>query len=96
MPNLSLDKINENVEYLLSGAVDFEFRTTSARELHTEDDFEKIGKWIKGAPRYFIQVYKDSGATIGEPLTPMSKEEYEACLARVAPYVKQAEIRGMD
>lgn len=96
VPNIRLDKISESIEFLLSGSVDFEFRTTSSRELHTPDDFEKIGQWIKGAPRYFIQAYKDSGATIGEPMTPMTKEEYEECLARVKPFVERAEIRGVD
>ena len=96
VPNLRLDKIEESVNFLLSGAVDFEFRTTSAKELHTPDDFESIGRWIKGAPRYFIQAYKDSGATIGAPLTPMTKEEYQECLSRVSPFVAHAEIRGVD
>lgn len=96
VPGMRLDKINESVEFLLSGAVDFEFRTTTVKELHTPDDFDKIGQWINGAPRYFIQAYKDSGELIEGGLNPMTKDEYLECLARVFPYVAKAELRGID
>lgn len=96
VPNMRLDKINESVSYLLSGAVDFEFRTTAVNELHEPDDFDKIGRWIAGAPRYFIQAYKDSGNILAGGLTPMTKEGYLACLDKVRPYVPNAEIRGID
>jgi len=96
VPNMSLDKIQESVDFLLSGKVDFEFRTTAAKETHTPDDFVKIGKWISGTPRYFIQAYKSSGNLIGTELTPMSKEEYTECLHAVEPFVKYAKIRGID
>lgn len=96
VPNLSLDGVSESVNFLLSGAVDFEFRTTSAKELHTPEDFEKIGRWIEGAPRYFIQAYKNSDEQIVGGLTPMTKDEYLECLASVKPYVKDASLRGID
>lgn len=96
VPDLVLDKICESVDFLLSGAVDFEFRTTTAKELHTPDDFDKIGRWIAGAPRYFIQAYKKSDEQISGDLTTMTKDEYLECLARVKPYVKDASLRGID
>lgn len=95
-PGLRLDKINESVAFLLSGAVDFEFRTTAAKELHSPEDFDEIGRWISGAPRYFIQAYKNSGNILGDGLSPMTKDEYLECLERVRPYVKNAELRGVD
>ncbi len=94
--NPKLDKIQESIDFLLSGAVDFEFRTTAAKETHTPADFVKIGEWISGAPRYFIQAYKSSGALVGDELTPMTKEEYTECLHNIAPFVQYAKIRGID
>jgi len=96
VPDLRLDTVIESVDFLLSGAVDFEFRTTAAKELHTPEDFEKIGRWIAGAPRYFIQAYKNSGEQIAGDLTPMTKDEYLECLARVKPFISDASLRGID
>lgn len=96
VPNLVLDGVKKSVDFLLSGAVDFEFRTTTSKELHSPEDFDKIGRWIKGAPRYFIQAYKNSDGQIEGGLTPMTKDEYLECLAKVKPYVKDASLRGID
>ncbi|MBO4847624.1 MAG: anaerobic ribonucleoside-triphosphate reductase activating protein, partial [Clostridia bacterium] len=51
--------IRESIEFLLSGAVDFEFRTTVVRELHDRTSFENIGRMIEGAPKYFLQPFAD-------------------------------------
>jgi NADH dehydrogenase FAD-containing subunit len=48
-----LAKIEESINFLMEGNVDFEFRTTVAKPFHTEDDFYKIGEWIKGSEKYF-------------------------------------------
>lgn len=60
------DKIDESIRVIIDSGVDHEFRTTVVRELHEKADFEKIGKWISGAKRYFLQQFLDSGALIGD------------------------------
>ena len=40
-------RINESVEFLKSGVVDYEFRTTLCKELHGREEIEAIGKWLK-------------------------------------------------
>lgn len=64
-PGVRLDSIQESVRFLLSGAVDYEFRTTMVKEFHTEEDFRSIGRWIAGARRYFLQGFVDSGHLVG-------------------------------
>lgn len=93
---LAFEKIRESIEFLLSGKVDFEFRTTTVKEFHTPEDFIAIGQLIKGAPRYFIQAYKNSGELISDGLSPLSREEYQKCLENVKPFVKEANLRGID
>lgn len=44
----------------MNGSLDYEFRTTVVRELHEEEDFEKIRDWLTGCKRYYLQAYKDS------------------------------------
>ena len=86
--------IEESVSYLLSGAVPYEFRTTVVDELHEPCDFAAIGEWIRGAERYYLQTFKDSGDLIGEGLTSPTPEKMRACLAAVQPFVPSAALRG--
>lgn len=86
--------VEKSVALLLSGDVPFEFRTTVVGELHTPQDFRAIGEWIAGAPRYFLQPFVDSGDLIAPGLTPPTREQLDACLAAVRPFVPSAALRG--
>lgn len=68
----------ESMDYLLGGGVDYEFRTTVVRELHTPEDIAAISRRIKGARRYYLQCFKDSGDLIRDGWsahTPATMEE---------------------
>lgn len=49
-----LDAVKETVEFLKNGTLDYEFRTTVIRELHSEKDFIEIGQWLTGAKAYYL------------------------------------------
>lgn len=87
--------VEESVAFLLSGAVDFEFRTTVVRELHTVEDIQDIGAWIAGAPRYFLQNFVDSGALIGQGMHAHSPEILEKMQKSLVPYGVHAQLRGL-
>lgn len=87
--------VERSVEFLLSGKVGYEFRTTVVREFHTEEDIREIGKWLAGVPRYFLQAFSDSGELIGEGLHGYSPEEYKRLLSAVREYIPSAELRGV-
>lgn len=55
-----MDQIRESVSALKESGIDYEFRTTVVKELHTRDDLLEIADWIKGCPRYFLQLYQDN------------------------------------
>lgn len=93
--NLDLSPLKTTVEFLLSGKVDYEFRTTIVEGLHTEADILDIGKTIKGAPRYFLQNFVDSGDLIGEGLCAISLENMKKMQKIAAQFVPNAEIRGI-
>ncbi len=61
-----LGKIEESIKLLLDGQIDYEFRTTVVKELHTVEDIAAIGAWVKGTPAYYLQKFEDSGHIIGE------------------------------
>lgn len=87
--------VERSVEFLRSGKVGYEFRTTVVREFHTEEDIREIGKWLAGVPRYFLQAFSDSGELIGEGLHGYSPEEYKRLLSAVREYIPSAELRGV-
>lgn len=89
-----LQKIRESVGFLLSGKIDYEFRTTVVKQLHRAEDMLSIAKWIKRAKRYFLQNFKDSDAVLQKGLSPLSDEELEAFKRFVKPYVPSVRIRG--
>lgn len=90
-----VEKVDESIKFLLSGAIPYEFRTTVVKEFHTPTDFEEIGKWIEGADAYYLQAFVDSGDLIGTSLNALPKMEMEQCMNFVRPFVKKVEIRGI-
>ncbi len=87
--------IEESVEFLKSGIVDYEFRTTVARELHTEDDFRKIGDWVAGCKRYFLQGYQESGQVIRPIFSSYTKGEMEIFREILLEKISCVGIRGV-
>lgn len=94
--NLSMNNINESVSLLISGLVEYEFRTTIVNELHTELDMEAIGNWIRGAKAYYLQSYIDSGDVISPQFTAADKETLKRYKDILSSYVQFADIRGVD
>lgn len=91
-----MDSICETAAFLLEGHVDYEFRTTVVKELHTEKDFSEIGKWLAGAKEYYLQAYRDSEEVLQPGFHSYSYEEllhFRSILLRHLPLV---EIRGID
>ena len=91
---LLLDGVKESAAILMQGRVDFEFRTTLMRELHSAEDMEAIGVWLAGGESYFLQTYRDEGDLLVGGFTPLTREETEALLAGLRKYIPKAEIRG--
>lgn len=92
--DLELSSICESVDFLLSGIVEYEFRTTVVRELHTAADLTAIGEWIRGARAYFLQTFKDSGDLIQDGFSGYSEAEMQELLQVIFTFIPNAQIRG--
>ena len=90
-----LTNIKESVSLLLSGKVQYEFRTTAVSGFHETEDFESIGKWICGADKYFIQNFVDSGDLISPDTLGIPAEKMSEFLKAVRKYIPSAELRGI-
>lgn len=85
-----------SVKQLLEGDIPHEFRTTAVKGIHTLQDFEEIGRWLKGAKRYYLQRFVDSGNLLGEGCGAFSDEEMAAILQVVRQYIPEARLRGQN
>ena len=97
VPTLDLAAVEESKDYLLSGVVDYEFRTTVVKGLHTEQSLRGAAEWIRGAAEYYLQQFKDSGDIIAvEGLGAFSAEEMQSLAGRIRPIVPTVKLRGVD
>lgn len=92
---MDLAPIDESIRLLQTSGVDYEFRTTLVRELHTAEDLAAIGRWLSGAPRYFLQQFVDSGNLIAPGYTGFEAEEMAAMAEIVRPWVTSVALRGV-
>ena len=92
--NFDIKPIEESVDFLMSGEVDFEFRTTLVRQFHTERDMYSIATWLKGDEKYFLQTFLDSGDLLSTRLDGYDKNETELLLKLIKVHIKNAQIRG--
>ena len=90
-----LSPIDESIAFLMEGNVDFEFRTTISKTYHTEEDIIKIGKWISGEEKYFLQQFKDSGDIIGMQIEGYDEVTMRSLLDEILPFVPNAQLRGV-
>ncbi|MDO5135197.1 MAG: anaerobic ribonucleoside-triphosphate reductase activating protein [Eubacteriales bacterium] len=90
-----MDRIRESVSFLMSCQVEHEFRTTVVKELHTEQDFIEIGKWLAGAKAYYLQAYKDSEGVLQPGFHSYSLEELSHFRSILLQTISSVEIRGI-
>ncbi len=90
-------KIKKSVEIIKKGEIDYEFRTTVVPDLHSKEDIKKIGQWLKGSKRYFIQQFRPLNTLDPKFLKKRSflASELKELKKEVEGYFKNCEIRGV-
>lgn len=92
--DVDIGKIEKSVEILMRGEVDFEFRTTVVRGIHTETDIIAIGEWLRGDEKYFLQSFVDSSDVPQKGLCAYSAAEMEQFKNILCKFVPLAQIRN--
>ena len=93
---LDMEAITRSKDFLLEGTVDYEFRTTVVKGLHTAESLMEAARFIEGAKEYYLQQYKDSGAVLAaEGLGAFDADEMHALADAVRPIVPTVEVRGV-
>ena len=88
-----IERVKESAALLMQGRVDFEFRTTLMKELHSVEDMRAIGQWLAGGEKFFLQTYRDEGDLIVGGFTPFTAQETKELLEVLREYIPNAEIR---
>lgn len=88
-------KIERSIKIIMDSGLDYEFRTTYVKPLHSLESAEGIGQMIKGAKNYYIQNFR-SGKTIDPTLTKensFATKELEQIKKIIEKYVEDVQIR---
>ena len=93
--NVDMSAIEKSVEFLLQNKVDYEFRTTIVDGFHTTQDVQDIVVWIKGAHKYFLQNFVDSGDLIEAGLSPVTLDTLREMKEKATEILPCVEIRGI-
>ncbi len=93
---VAMDRIQTSIDYIKSCGVDYEFRTTIVKELHTYEDILQIGQWLSGSRRYFLQSYMESDKQIQGGLHAHEIHTLKEFRVALEPYFDTVTIRGVD
>lgn len=94
---LDFSAIERSRDLLLRGAVEYEFRTTVVRGLHTKESLLETARWIAGAKEYYLQQFRDSGNLLRpDGLGAFDAAEMRALLEAVQTVLPAARLRGVD
>ena len=90
-----LSAVNESVDFLISGNIPYEFRTTVTRDYHTLQDLLDIAKWISGSDAWYLQQFVDSGNLIDSECTGYTNEELKEMYKAVKKHLPCTQLRGI-
>lgn len=93
---VDMDKIRESVKLIMASGIPYEFRTTVVPGLHEEANFDTIATWIKGAPVYYLQPFRDE-IILDPKLREKAKGitlDLEHIRTRLGKKLKKVVIRG--
>lgn len=102
MPGMDLGRIEESIRFLLSGKINYEFRTTVVDEFHDEKAMAEIGLWLQKidpvhkAQNFFLQPYVDRESVLMPGLHTPDKERIRRFQAALEPFTEKTEIRGLE
>ena len=92
---VDLENVSRSIEFLKSGAVDYEFRTTVTGTFHTATSIEQTAEWLAGAKRWFLQQFVASSDLIDITVTGCDVDTMRKYQEVAQKYVKNTQLRGI-
>ena len=100
LAKVDLDAIEESIAFLLSGAVDSEFRTTVVHPLHDEQSLLEMGQWLfdlagkQPVKKLFLQPFADRDTVAFSGLQTPDSAQMAAFVELLRPFVLEINVRG--
>lgn len=92
---VDMQKIEQSVELLKEGRVEYEFRTTLVKELHETQDIMSMAKWLSGTRYWYLQNFVDSGDLIGKNLSAHSEAWVKNAQSLAGQVIEGVKVRGL-
>ena len=96
IPNLDTSKIMKSISIIENSGINYEFRTTVVKELHSRQDFLEISEMLSSSSPYFIQSFKDSGNILTPGLSSCDTDTLNQYLAIVKNKLPFSSLRGIE
>lgn len=90
IPSFDTSKIEESVEILKASSIDYEFRTTLVKELHSTSDLVSMASWLLPSQLWRLQEFRDSDTCIKHGLHPFNKNDIKLILK---PFIGENSIK---
>ncbi|MBE6978796.1 MAG: anaerobic ribonucleoside-triphosphate reductase activating protein [Ruminococcaceae bacterium] len=100
LPKVDLAAIEESAAFLMSGAVDSEFRTTVVDPLHDEGSILEMGRWLhkiagdKPVKKIFLQPFVDRDTVVFSGLSAPNPTQMAAFVELLKPFALEINVRG--
>ena len=93
-----LMKIQRSIDMIRNSGVDYEFRTTVVKGIHTEEDFADIAQWLAGSKRYYLQSFRDCDTILlpNHNFSAFTEKEMLHFLSIIKKTIPGALLRGME
>lgn len=95
-----LSAVEESARFLISGAVDSEFRTTVVDPLHDEESIAEMGRWLhnlageKPVKKLFLQYFADRDTVVFSGLKTPESSQMMRFAQLLQPFVLEINVRG--
>lgn len=100
VPKVDLAAIEESAAFLMSGAVESEFRTTVVLPFHDEVSIAEMGAWLhniaggKPVKKLFLQPFVDRDTVAYAGLQSPDSTQIAAFIKLLQPFVFEVSVRG--
>ena len=93
--NIDVENIKRSIDILKSSNIDYEFRTTVTKELHSFEKIKEICKYLGPSVKYYIQNYRDCETVLVGGFHGFDKDELLNIKDRLKNDYPNLNIRGI-
>ena len=99
---MELAPLEESLRFLLSGAVNYELRTTVVEEFHDSEAMAQMGSWLCGLVpgtrpgKLFLQPFQDRDSVLAPGLHTPTAEKLEFMRQTLERYAEAVALRGAN